>query len=59
MTAKPVGPRWLSNIDPRRFRAALRKGEPERERGRESEAGKARSFAVIGATSPEGDSRRD
>ena len=52
--------RSLSKIDPRRFGAALGMGERERERGgRESEAGKARSSAATGATSPEGDSRRD
>ena len=57
LTAKPVGPRWLSRIDPRRLGAALGKEERERKRGRECEAGGARSSAEIRATSPQGDSR--
>ena len=54
LTATRVGPRWLSRIDPRRFGAALGRGDRERERGREREAGKARSSDVIGATGPRG-----
>ena len=49
LIGRPVGPRWLSKIEPLRFGAALGRRERERERGRESKAGNP-----IGATSQEG-----
>ena len=54
------GPRWLSRMKPReRLGAAMGKGERERDRGRKSAAGRARSAAEIGAMSREGASKRD
>ena len=60
LTAWPLGQGWLSRMEPRgRLWAALGSGERERDRGRRSEAGRARSATEIGAMSPDGVSKRD